>query len=73
MILTEFNKELYEQGLKEDAWEEGLEKGREAGKILGKTETLVSLVKKGRITLEEAAEEAGIDAKSFEKLLIKGE
>lgn len=22
MILTEFNKELYEQGLKEDAWEE---------------------------------------------------
>lgn len=73
LILTEFNKELYEQGLKEDAWEEGLEKGREAGKILGKTETLVSLVKKGRITLEEAAEEAGIDAKSFEKLLIKGE
>ena len=63
LILTEFNKELYEQGLKEDAWEEGIVKGM--------TKTLVSLVKKGRITLEEAAEEAKIEVDAFKQLLDK--
>ena len=38
LVLTEFNKELYEQGLKEDAWEEGLEEGRAAGIELGLAE-----------------------------------
>ena len=40
---------------------------------MGITETLVSLVKKGRITLEEAAEEAKMDVNSFNNLLINGE
>lgn len=91
LVLTEFNKELYEQGLKEDAWEEGLEEGRAAGielglaegrergraegraegKVMGITETLVSLVSKGLITVEEAAEEAKIDVNSFKELLTK--
>lgn len=87
LVLTEFNKELYEQGLKEDAWEEGLEEGRAAGielglaegrekgraegRVMGMTETLLSLVRKGRISLEEAAEEAKMDVISFKKLLTK--
>ena len=89
LILTEFNKELYEQGLREDAWEEGLEEGRAVGLELGKaaglelgraegrragmTEILVSLVKKGRITSEEAAEEAKMDLQIFKNLLLEGE
>ncbi|MBQ8632098.1 MAG: hypothetical protein IJ420_00665 [Lachnospiraceae bacterium] len=91
LVLTEFNKELYEQGLKEDAWEEGLEEGRAAGmkegramgmeigraegraegKVIGVTETLISLMRKGLISLEEAAEEAKMDANSLKDLLDK--
>lgn len=79
LVLTEFNKELYEQGLKEDAWEEGLEEGRAAGmkegraegKAIGITETLISLVRKGLISLEDAAEEAKMDVNSLKDLLDK--
>lgn len=113
VVLTEFNKELYEQGLREDAWEEGLEEGRavgleegraagleegravgleegraaglEEGRVVGlelgrvegraegMTEILVSLVKKGRISMEEAAEEAKMELQAFKNLLLEEE
>lgn len=43
------------------------EQGRNAGKIEGKIETVLSLFKKSKITAEEAAEEAGISVEEFKK------
>ena len=75
LILTEFNKELYERDLKEDAREEGLAEGRAEGRAEGfaegRTEVLLSLVRKGRLTVEEAAEEANMGIAAFKELLNK--
>lgn len=47
----------------------GIEKGRAEGKAEGMLETLVSLVLKGSITKEEAAQTAGMNEKEFEEIL----
>ena len=31
MLLSGFNQEIYEKGLREEGWEAGIEEGREAG------------------------------------------
>jgi hypothetical protein len=54
-----------EEGL-EKGIEEGLEKGMEKGKEEGIISTLVSLVKKGILTLAQAAEEANMTVSEFE-------
>ncbi len=55
--------------IEERAMKKGMEKGMEKGIIEGSFGTLVSLVKKGRLTEEEAAEELGITAEEFHKKL----
>ena len=47
--------------------EEGREEGREEGKEEGSINTLVSLVRKGILTLHLAAAEAGISEEDFSK------
>ena len=42
MILTTYDKDLYEKTLKEDAREEGLMEGRARGRVEGKEEGLES-------------------------------
>lgn len=54
MVLTEFNKELYEQGLKEDAREEGLAEGREKGLLEGRAEGLKSAVFTAAVFVSDA-------------------
>ena len=51
------------QGLMEDSRNEGRKEGRKEGSI----ETLISLVKKGFLTIQQAAEETGLTVDSFEK------
>ena len=48
-------------------YHEGMEEGREEGKEEGSINTLVSLVKKGILTLHLAAAEAGISEEDFSK------
>lgn len=50
-----------------EKYDEGREKGKIEGKIEGKTETLYELVKKGLITIEIAAEQAGVPVEMFQK------
>ena len=69
LVLTEFDKEKYEQDLKEDAREEGLAEGRAEGRAEGALNTLISLVRKGHLVVEKAAEEAGMSVTAFEALL----
>lgn len=54
--------------LSEAIAEKNLAQGIEQGIIM----TLISLVEKGRLTKEEAAEEANMEVKDFEKLLVNG-
>ena len=53
----------------DDAYEEGIEEGIEKGIAKGTFQTLVRLVNRGRLTLSEAAEEAGVSVAEFEKLI----
>ena len=50
----------------DDAIEEGFAKGIEEGIEKGTLQTLVRLVNRGRLTLSEAAEEAGVSVSEFE-------
>ena len=67
MVLTEFNEEVYKKGIFEEGKEEGLAEGRAEGKAEG----LFSLVRKGRISLEDAAEELDISVAEAEKMMIE--
>lgn len=64
-ILESFDKELYEKDLKEDAFEEG----KKEGKKEGKEEAYVLLVKKGRLSIKEAAEFLAISEADVKILL----
>ena len=48
----------------DDAYEEGREEGREEGTL----RTLARLVARGRLTVSEAAEDAGMSVEEFENL-----
>ena len=61
MCLTEFDEIKWGELMKGE--------GREEGKTEGKQNTVFSLVKKGKLTLDEAAEELGLDVSATEKLL----
>ena len=59
MCLFKFDKEKYEDTLKREAKNEG--------KIEGKIEALLSLVKKGLLTIQQAAEQMGMSVEKLEK------
>ena len=63
MCLFKFDKEKYEDTLKREAAEEGEKKGKKEGSI----ETLMSLVKDGFLTIQQAAERMGMSIEKFEK------
>ena len=63
MVLTEFNEEVYKKGI----YSEGFSDGKAEGKAAG----VFSLVQKGRITLEDAAEELNIPVSEIEKKMIE--
>ena len=63
-------KEARELG-REIGLEEGLEEGRAEGRAKGRIASVISLLKKGKITLSEATEELGIDEIEIQKLLHK--
>ena len=49
----------------------GREEGREEGRAEGRIASVISLLKKGKITLSEATEELGIDETEIQELLQK--
>ena len=57
MCLTEFDETKWGELMKEEGHQEGFQEG------------LLSLVKKGKISVEDAAEELGLDIPATEKLL----
>ena len=57
----------------QEKYEEGLEEGRAEGRVEGSVKTLIALVKKGKLTISEAAEEAEMTEKEFEELLKSAE
>lgn len=65
-------------GLTEKAWNRGVQKGREEGRVEGREEgreegqiaTLCKLVKKGILSLNVAAKEAGMTEEKFKKIAM---
>ena len=55
--------------LSEAIWERSMKRGMEQGMEQGMLQTLMSLVQKGMLTIEAAAQEANMEPKAFEKLL----
>ena len=75
-ILESFDKELYEQDLKQNAFDDGkqvgMELGMEAGRKEGKNETLISMLKikldKGK-TVQQIADEMEQTVEVIETLI----
>ena len=67
MLLSGFNQEIYEKGLREEGWEAGIEEGRKAGIAEGReagieegTEKLVKNLLRNN-TPEFVAEQCGLE------------
>ena len=71
MLLTEYNEAEAMELFKKEGWEEGIEKGREEGKEIGRIEMLMNLAKKNCLSIEAAAEEAGMSVEIFQKKMNK--
>ena len=65
--ITEYDKQLHEQTLREDGFEDGREIGREEGLKEGRFKELCNLVEDGIITIEQAAERMGMKPDEFLK------
>ena len=57
------------QGVKAEGREEGIGIGREEGIGIGEMRMLVKQVRKGRVTVEEAAEDANMTVEEFKKVM----
>lgn len=72
MVLSTFNKELYEKALKEDAYSEGHEAGLKQGQKEGAHEKMCDLIRvklsKGKTT-EEIADALEEDIEVVQKLI----
>ena len=65
MILTEFDEEAYRKGIYEEGHKEGLEQGLSQGRL----DMLLSLVKDGSLTVENASAKLNVSVEEFEKLM----
>ena len=66
MLLTEYNEAEQMELFKEDGRREGRAEGRAEGII----ETLVSLVRKGLLSMKDAADQAGMTETTFRQKMI---
>lgn len=69
VCLTEFNEKVFVDSIREEGIEEGFVKGHAEGRIEGEFSIAVKLVKKGRLSIEEAVEELQIGKEEFMKRL----
>ena len=69
MLLTEYDEAATMELFKEDGRREGRKEGRKEGLVEGIIKTLVSMVRKDRLTLKEAAEEADMTEAEFMKYM----
>ena len=69
MLLTEYDEAATMELFKEDGRREGRKEGRKEGLVEGIIKTLVSMVRKNRLTLQEAAEEANMTEAEFMKYM----
>ena len=78
MLLTEYNEaeqmELFKEDGRREGRAEGLVEGRAEGRVEGRAEgiieTLVSLVRKGLLSMKDAADQAGMTETTFRQKMI---
>ena len=64
VLLTEYDEEQTLRDIREEGREEGLREG-----LMNTARSLMNFVRKGRITMQDAAEEMGISESAFRALL----
>lgn len=70
VFLTEYNEQKTMAAFKDEGFEEGKAEGRAEGKVEGKLEPLIGLVKKGILTLAQAADEAHMTEEASQSKLL---
>ena len=73
MCLTEYDEVRTMNMFREEGRAEGRAEGREEGRAEGVLTTLISLVKKGLLSIQQAAEQAKVPVGDFERLLSQNE
>ena len=68
MSLFEFDAEEHEKAIKRIAYEDGYDRGEEAGAIRGRTELILSMFNSGK-TPEQISDFCGLDLKEVEKII----
>ena len=68
MSLFEFDAEEHEKAIKQIAYEDGYDKGEEAGAIRGRVELILSMFNSGK-TPEQISDFCGLDLKEVEKII----
>ncbi|WP_444240077.1 hypothetical protein [Eshraghiella crossota] len=68
MSLFEFDAEEHEKAIKQIAYEDGYDRGEEAGAIRGRTELILSMFNSGK-TPEQISNFCGLDLKEVEKII----
>lgn len=73
MLLFTYDEKLHKKTIREEAREEGLAEGRAAGRVEGREEgrieMLIDLVRKNKLDISVAAEEANMSEEEIKKLL----
>ena len=65
MFLSEFDREAYDNAVKEHAKAEGLAEGLAEGKLKGKLANLLELVEDGILTEDDAIQRSGVTPEEY--------
>ena len=68
MSLFEFDAEEHEKAIKQIAYEDGYDRGEEAGAVRGRAELIFSMFNSGK-TPEQISDFCGLDLKEVEKII----
>ncbi|MBD5451807.1 MAG: hypothetical protein HDR25_04095 [Lachnospiraceae bacterium] len=68
VCITEFDEKVFVKGIREEGREEGIEIGEARGRSETKKKTALSLLKRGKLTIEEIAEDTGLSVAEVEQL-----
>ena len=69
-MLLDYTWERREELIRAEEYEDGLVDGEKRGIALGELQMLIKLVRDGILSIQKAAEEAGISATEFENKLV---
>ena len=71
VCITEYDEQVFVNGIREEGREEGIETGRKEGIDIGEKKMIFKYVSSGRISLSEGAEDAGMSIDELKEAMSK--